>query len=167
MHPLASVAGLVGAVVGFYCGLMLLIPFGGAAIILFLGKRFASARLKPFVAAVSVIFGHGAWMLAGALLTHTGMGLVIPDVAVIVIGLLWLIIWPGLGPVILLSIYEIFSLVVNVTMILKVEFGTVSHKALTAHIALRLFALAALIAGYWQFRQNQKVKSVEIPTYAP
>lgn len=165
-HPLLPVSGLLGAVVGFYCGMMLFIPIAGAVIAFLLAKRFASTALKPFIAALAVIFGHLAWMLVGGLLTPSGFARVIADSAIIVVGLLWLVLRPGFGPVLLLGIYECISLVVNVIGILQFEFGSVGHKALAAHIALRLFALVSLIAGYRQLRKNQAEKSqMEVPTH--
>ena len=83
------------------------------------------------------------------------MGLVVLDLVLIVVGVAWLILRPGLGPVVLLGIYQGFGLVVNIVAICGHQFGSVGHKALTASIALRLFAVVALLDGYWQFRKNQ------------
>ena len=94
-HPLLTVSGLLGGVIGFYCGIMLFIPFAGAMIALFLAKHFAPATLKPFTAALAVIFGHAVWMLVGGLLTHS-IAPVIADVLIIAAGLLWLVLRPGL-----------------------------------------------------------------------
>jgi hypothetical protein len=163
-NPFLTASGILGGVIGFYCGLMLFVPFAGAAIGLLLARHFASETLKPFTAALAVIFGHLAWMLIGVLFIPAGLPQVIPDMVIIVAGLLWLVLRPGLGPVILLGIYEGISLVVNVVGIFQFEYGTAGHKALTAHIALRLFALASLITGYRQFRKNQaEPTQMEVP----
>jgi hypothetical protein len=65
-----------------------------------------------------------------------------------VAGLLWLILRPGLGPVVLLCIYEVVSVVMNIAGIIHLDFNSELHRAYTAHIALRMFALAMLIGGY-------------------
>ncbi len=163
-NPFLTVSGILGGVIGFYCGLMLFIPFAGAAAALLLAKHFASEKLKPFTAALAVIFGHLAWMLVGGFFIPAGLAQVIPDLVIIIAGLLWLVLRPGLGPVILLGIYEGISLVVNVVGIFQFDYGTAGHKALTAHIALRLFALASLFTGYRQFRKNQaEPAQMEVP----
>lgn len=161
-HPFLTVSGLIGGVIGFYCGVMILIPLVGGMVPLLLAKRSMPARLKPFTPAFAVIFGHMVWLLFGVVFAHV-VAPVIADLAIIVAGLLWLALRPGLGPVILLSSYEALSLVVNVMGIIHLDFGTVGHKALAAHIALRIFALAALIAGYREFRKNQAAQNIATP----
>jgi hypothetical protein len=154
LHPSRVISWIVGGMVGFYCGFMLFIPLAAGMFALFLAKRLAPETLKPFNGALAIIFGHLAWMLVGALLVRVGLAPVIIDLGIMIAGLLWLVLRPGLGPVILLSIYEGVSLVVNIIAILQVEYGSVPHKALAAHIALRLFAIGALVVGYRQFKQE-------------
>src|SRR5260370_30211420 len=120
-HPFLTVAGLLGGVIGFYCGLMILIPLAGGMVALLLAKRFAPAAIRPLTPALAVIFGHMIWMLVGVIFAHI-IAPVIADLEVIVAGLLWLALRPGLGPVILLSIYEAFSLVVNIAGVIHLDF---------------------------------------------
>jgi hypothetical protein len=164
-RPFLAVSGLLGGVLGVYCGLMILIPLAGGIVALLLLKHFAPPALKPFTSAIAVIFGHMVWMLVGVMIAHM-IAPVIPDLVVIVLGLLWIVLRPGLGPVIFLGIYEIICLLVNIMRIISFDFGSVGHRALTAHIALRLFALGALIAGYREFRKSQTVQNIEIPPKA-
>jgi hypothetical protein len=155
VHPLLTVAGLVGGVVGYYCGITLLIPFAMAFVFLLLARRFASEGVMPFNMALAVVFGHLVWMFIGGLSAKTGFAPIILDMTITVAGLIWLTLRPGLGPVILLGVYEGISLIVNIFAILHFEFGSAGHKALTAHLALRLYAIAALVSGYRQFRKQK------------
>lgn len=164
-NPFVTVSGILGGVIGYYCGLMILIPLAAGMVALLIARRFAPMALKPFIPALAVIFGHMVWMLVGVLITHT-VALVIADLIVIAAGLLWLALRPGLGPVILLGVYEALALVVNVAGIIHLDFGSVGHKALTAHIALRIFALVSLIAGYRGFRKDQAAQVIETPPAA-
>ena len=158
--PLRILAALVGAAFGIYCGLMILIPLAIAMGALLLGKRFASVPLKCFGAALAVLFGHSMWMLIGALWLQAGFGPLLFDLAIIIAGSLWLMLRPGIGSVILLGIYEFIGLIVNIKDIFSYEFATIGHRALSAHIALRLVALFALLAGYRQFLKTQADKVV-------
>lgn len=155
-HPFLTVSGLLGGVIGFYCGTTLFVPFAGGIIVLLLAKRFASASVKPFIGALAIQFGHWLWMLVGGIWGPTGMSPVILDLVLIIVGLVWLVARPSLGPIVLLCIYQAFSLVVNIIAIFGQEFGSIVHKALTASIALRLFAVAALDVGYRQLRKSRE-----------
>lgn len=139
--------GLLGIVIGFYCGPMILIPLAGGIIAWLLALRFAPVAAKSFIPALAVIFGHVFWMLFGVMLAHT-VSPVLVDLLIMVAGLLWLTLRPGLGPVILLCIYEAISLVMNIAGIIHLDFNSELHRAYTAHIALHVFALATLIGGY-------------------
>ena len=154
-HPLSTIAGLVGGVVGYYCGITVLIPIAVAVVFLLLARRFASDSVMPFNMALAVVFGHLVWMFVGGLSAKTGFAPIILDMAIMVAGLVWLTLRPGLGPVILLGVYEGISLTVNIFAIRHFEFGSAGHKALTAHVALRLYSIAALGSGYRQFRKQK------------
>jgi hypothetical protein len=71
IRPFRMVLGLLGIVIGFYCGPMIFIPLAGGTIACLLAMRFAPTAAKPFIPALAVIFGHMFWMLVGAILAHT------------------------------------------------------------------------------------------------
>ena len=167
MQPLNVVGALAGGMIGVYCGLAILIPLAGGAIVLSQNKRFAAARWAPFLTAVAVIFGHLVWMLVGALILPAQFMVIAIDMVIMAVGLLWLVLRPGLGPVILLGIFEVVCLVVNANTILAMEFGSAGHKALVAHIVLRLAALAALVTGYVKFKKDQLQAQAETQVQTP
>jgi hypothetical protein len=166
-QPLQLIAAVVGAAFGIYCGLMILIPLGAAMVALLFGKRFASGAPRCFGAVLTVLFGHLIWMLTGALWLQAGFGPLLVDLAAIVIGSIWLMLRPGIGPVALLGIYELISLILNINEIFSYELGKVGHRAPSAHIALRLFALFALMAGYRQFLKGQADKTTMLDPAKP
>lgn len=133
---------------------MVVIPLTGALVLMLLINRLPYKSVKPFGAAMAIIFGHLAWMIFGAMVSSLGFGPVAFDVLVMLTGLVWLLFRPGLGPVTLLAVYEIISLIVNINGIRQFEMGSVGNKALAAHIAIRSFALITLISGYLRFRKE-------------
>jgi hypothetical protein len=153
--PYLPVFGIIGGLVGYYCGMTLLIPAIGGYIAFLLARRFVSAAVQPFATTLAIHFGHWLRMLTGGIWGADGMAPYVIDLALIVFCLTWLVALPSLVPVVLLCIYQGFSLAVNVIAIIGQEFGSNTHEALTANIVLRLFALATLLLGYSQFRKNQ------------
>src|SRR4029079_17853780 len=88
----------------------------------------------------------------------TGLwGQVAIDLVILAIGLVWLWARPNLGAVILLGLYQLSAGAVNVFALMHAQPGSVTHKALVAHLAMRTAALAFLISG---FMKASKEKSL-------
>ncbi|MGP8201466.1 MAG: hypothetical protein ACLQU4_18400 [Limisphaerales bacterium] len=158
MNDLLKIAALLlGAVLGLYCGVTVLIPAAGIFLFVLMTKWIPIPHLKPFVGALAIQFGHGLSMFIAGLyyLDSGGMRLVMFDLLVLAIGLTWLMSRPGLMPVLLLGIYQLVALVINIHRISDYEVGSVFHKAITVTIALRLAAIIALVVGYRQFSKNE------------
>jgi hypothetical protein len=164
-NPVSRIIGMVvGVALGLYCGAMVVIPLTGSLVIMLLIQRLPFKSVKPFGTAVAIIFGHLIWMIFGVLYSTVGFAALSFDLLAMLAGLIWLFFRPGLGPVILLSVYEIVSLIVNINVIRQYEIGSVGHKALTAHIAIRAFVLITLISGYVRFRKEQTAPAALPPT---
>jgi hypothetical protein len=148
-------AWIIGAMIGWYCGITLFFPAIGIGLVLVTAKFSPIPRLQPFVGALAAQVGLGLFMLVGGITHPDAIRLVIYDLLVLAIDLVWLVAGPGLLPVLLLGAYQIYSLVVNIDRISNYEFGSVSHKAIVATIALRVAAIIALIVGYFRFRKNE------------
>jgi hypothetical protein len=145
--PWLSVGGIVGAVIGFYCGIMMVIPIVLAAIVFAILKKIEAPKFELFKLGAAAIIGHMAWMTLGAATVPAAAGQVVPDIVLMILGFIWLVAKPGAGPVWFFTLYEIICLVVNVLSILGTQFGSSGHKALTAHISLRIFIIVALWAA--------------------
>jgi hypothetical protein len=149
------IAWFIGAIIGWYCGATLLIRAIGIGTVFIVAKVSPIPRLQPLVGALAIQFGHGLWMLVGGIMQPDGMKLVIYDLILLAIGLVWLMARPGLVPVLLLGIYQLYAIVKNGIAIDVYSFGSVPHKSLVASIALRLAAIIALYVGYQRFRKNE------------
>lgn len=146
--------GLVfGIVVGRYCGIHLLIPLLSAFGVGWLLTKIPASP-TAFRVAWAVQAGHAVWMAFGGVVTGA-WSQVILDILIIVAGLVWLWARPGLGPVILLGLYQLVAGAVNVVMLVGAETGSLQHKALVAHVCFRVAALASMIAAYIKTQKQQ------------
>jgi hypothetical protein len=145
MSPANLLGGALGAVVGYYAGIMLVIPLVATAIVFFIIKKITASRLEPFKLAIAALLGHSIWM---SLALFTGPGailMILPDFLLIAIGLIWLFARPGRGVVWYFTIFEAVSAVINIVNILGQPFNTSPHKALVAHLCMRGF----IITAFW------------------
>jgi hypothetical protein len=86
------------------------------------------------------------------------------DLAVLAIGLAWLWTRPNLGSVIFLALYQVSAGAVNVYALIHSQPGSLTHKALVAHLAIRTAALALLIAGFLKASKEKAVaQSAPLP----
>jgi len=152
-NPAGIIAALAGVGLGFYVGVMLLIPLAGTVVGFFIVKYAASRNTKPFGGALAVQFGHWIWMTVGALLVPSGVLMIAPDVLIAAASLVWLFLWPGLVPVVLVTLYQAISLMLNALQLRSFEFGAEAHKAIATHMFLRILIIAYLIEGYRVFRK--------------
>jgi hypothetical protein len=147
------VGSVFGALIGRYCGISLLVPFAMAVGMLLLLNKIPSSP-KVFRLAWSVQAAHALWMCIGGAVTGLWSKVAI-DIIILVAGLAWLWVRPGLGPVILLGVYQLAAGVSNVISLIGAQIASEQHKALAAHLFLRLAAVVLLIAGYIQIRKQQ------------
>jgi hypothetical protein len=156
-------AWIVGSVIGWYCGATLLFPAVGIGIVLAACKIRPIPRLQPFAGALAAQAGLAFFMLAGGIAHPDQISVVIYDVAALAVGLVWLVTRPGLLPVLLLGIYQVYALVINVGRFSTYEPGSLPHKAIVATIALRVAAVIALIVGYVKFRKKEAESKQSLP----
>ena len=149
-----AVAGVLGAAVGYYCGIQLfIIPVALAFGLGWLLKRISSSP-AAFREAWAIQAGYALWMAIGALLTGAWSAVAL-DLIVLAIGLIWLWARPGLGPVILLGLYQLAGGTINLVRLLGAEVASLQHKLLVVHLWLRVAAVAFLVAGYVKTRKQQ------------
>jgi hypothetical protein len=165
-NPLAAVGGIAGAAGGFalskYSGASLLIP-GVAAILILMVFTKTSVRPRFFRGAISIVTAHIVWFIAAALLL--GMWApVILDIIVLTIGVAWLWVRPGIGPVIFVAVVELISLVINIVTITSAEVGSPAHRALVVHLLLRVAALVCLALGYRRLRAERDASNSAVLT---
>jgi len=150
---------ILGAGVGSYSGINLLIPLGITAAAWWAGKRILNSAKLPYLPALAVQTGHLVWLSFG--LAFLGvLNLNIIDVVVLVIGIAWLGFRPGLGPVIFLTVFQVLAFGVNVISFIDAAVGSNGHKALVVHMIWRALALFFMWRAYVQAK---KVASPETP----
>lgn len=143
---LVILGGLLGAALGRYVGLNILIPLVVAFLVGWVMGFVVTPIERPIVPAVAVQVGHLAWMLFGALLVRA-FDAVLIDAVILGVGVVWLVIRPGLFPVLVLVLYQLFGLLVNGSLLLSLPIGGADHKALAVHAALRVVALVLMLSG--------------------
>lgn len=152
------VGGGVGAAIGVYAGINLLIPLGITAVAWWAGKKLLAPAKQSYVPAIAVQTGHLLWLSLG--LIYVGaLGLDLLDVVILVIGLAWLLLKPGLAPVLLLTVFQVLALAINAVSFAEAAIGTNPHKALLVHIVWRLMALFFMWHAYVQSRKAVRVET--------
>ena len=154
-NKIGSVIGaVIGVSIGWYCGLTIFIPLVISWIVSAVLKNSAQ-HLRNFHLPFGLEAGHMVWMLVGGVLTGH-VPLVIIDAAVIAAGLVWLWFKPGLGPVLLLSLYNAVAGAVNISSLLGTDAEGPLRKALVGHLAIRLFAVLLLWTGWSKQRKETR-----------
>lgn len=156
---IGPVVTLIAVVIGFYCGASLLVPGIGVVVASYFLRKFGSTEVQPFVVGVAVVLGQLSWMLVAGLFGPAGFAAVALDVTIVAAGSLWLIIRPGLWPMLLLCVFQGAAVTLNILAISQAAFQSSEHKALAAHIALRLFSLLMLCVGYSLFKKARTNES--------
>lgn len=145
-------SGIGGWTFSQYCGLSIWIP-GGVCLLLLLLFSKTAFRPKFFVGAIAATGGHLVWFLVATVISGswTATGL---DLVVLLIGIVWLWLRPGLSSVLFLGIFQLLALIVNGVSLSAASFGSEAHRALTTHVLFRLIALVCLAVGYWHLKKS-------------
>lgn len=63
---------------------------------------------------------------------------------------------PGLGPVVLLGVWQLVALGSNLQAFVAAAVGTTAHKALLVHVIFRVLSIGLMIAGLRSFRRAEQ-----------
>lgn len=141
------IVGVVVAVaVGSYTGLHWLVPLVATGLIWWAGEKLLS-QPNQFLPAAAVQAGQGLWMTLGLFVADT-IGRNLIEALLLLVGVAWLLAKPGLGPLILLTLYQSVALLVNGVALVDAEVGTTPHKALLIHVIWRVLALVLMWQAY-------------------
>lgn len=140
MKPSAIAATVVGVAVGVYSGMHLLVPLALTSLVWWAGRKLFPERSPDYVAAAAVQAGHLLWITVG-LIVIGALTVDLLDIAILLIGVAWLLLRPGLAPVIVLTIYQALALLINLFAFLAFPIGHNLHRALLVHIIWRGLAL--------------------------
>jgi hypothetical protein len=146
--------GVLGVALARYSGASLVIPLFGAVLAWPIATKVISGSAKHFVPAISVEAGHLLWFLAGLLaMGAAGIAQVGIDFVVMIGGILWLVVRPGIWPSGILVGWQGFGLLYNVFTLSTTEIGSIGHRALVVHISIRVVTLYLLATGISALRQ--------------
>ena len=140
VKPVAIVATVVGVAVGVYSRTHLFIPLVLTTLVWWAGRKLLPERSPGYVAAAAVQTGHLLWIAVG-LVVIGALTVDLVDIAILLIGVAWLLLRPGLAPVIVLTIYQGLALLINLFALLAFPIGHNLHRALLVHIIWRGLAL--------------------------
>ena len=143
MKASAIVATVVGIAVGVYSGIHLLIPLVLTGLAWWAGRKLFPERSPAYVAAAAVQAGYLLWTVVG-LIVNRALTVDLVDIAILLIGVAWLLLRPGLAPVIVLTIYQALLLLINLFAFLGLPIGHNMHRALLVHIIWRGLALTLM-----------------------
>lgn len=145
------IASLLGGVVGMYAGVHVLVPAIGAAVTWLLGSKVLRPVQPAYLPAICTQVGHALWLLIGSAIIGS-WDATIGDLVIMSVGLIWLWLRPSIWPLAILCMYQIGCLGANSHLIWQQQVGSVAHKALVVHIALRVLALHYMWRGYRQIQ---------------
>jgi hypothetical protein len=148
-----AVAAVFGSAVGYYCGWLLVVPlalaFGVGWVLTKVPAAPAAFRIALALVAAQALYLTVDIVLGGEWLRDAA------HILALVAGFAWLWVRPGIGPVILLGLYEVATGVLIAIAYGSAQTGSWQHKALVAQICLRGTAVLFLVSGYVKARKGQ------------
>lgn len=160
--PEGVLALVAGASVGLYSGIFLLVLLAATLGIRWLGKKLLNPVAQAYLWAIALQAGQMlmlvAFVLAVPLMTSLPIRLdyfFLLNVAIPIAGLIWLVVRPGLKPVVFLSAFQVCALVENGVNFSAMVVGSINHKALAAHMLWRVLALFLMWQSYISARNSE------------
>ena len=140
MKASVIVATVVAIALGVYSGLHLVLPLALTGVAWWAARKRFPDRAPDYVAAAAMLAGHLLWIGVG-LVVIGALTVDLVDIAILLIGVVWLLARPGLAPVIVLTIYQSLALLINLVAFLNFPVGNNLHRALLIHLLWRVLAL--------------------------
>lgn len=163
-NPVAPVALILGSMagmgIGVYCGANLLIPWLSFCL-LFAVLSKCPILSRHFVGAIATTGAHTTWIVAACILLGK-WSIAWFDIAILGIGIVWLLTNPGYIAAAYLGVVQFVCLLVNVVMLCMVTLGSNDHRALTMHCLLRFIAIIFLAVGVFQLHRERSIPVAEL-----
>jgi len=161
---LGIISWIVGASIGIYSGINLLIPLFATGAVWWAGSKLLKDEKRMILPAFSVNAGHFLWLALALVLIGAGaFATVGSDLIVYFIGLVWLLKKPSLGPLYLLGIFQLASLGINGYSLAEAAIGSAQHKALLIHVIWRALALFFIVKLFLVLRRKPKTDVAVAP----
>jgi hypothetical protein len=150
---------LLGAAMAEYLWPAWLVPCGCATVCGLAARRYGRHRLHPLVPAFAAHAGYLLWLLLGAALTHWPPSLCL-QLGALLLGVTWLLAFPGLPPVIILLGYDAFAIAGHAHRL--VEAPADSH-IVPMHLIITVMAAVFLVVGYSRLRRRRAFRAAPRP----
>lgn len=143
-------AGLIGQ----YAGANAILPFVACGIGWAIAHYCFDARRKAFEAAFATQLTEVLCMILGIVLAKTttlmpqiDLLAVSIETVILAIGLLWLVVAPGIWPVALLLLLQTAGVCGKTVAILEIPIGSVGHRGVVVFLFLKVISIFGLISG--------------------
>ncbi|WP_263770029.1 hypothetical protein [Propionivibrio soli] len=151
---------VAACVVGWYSSTFFFLLLFPSLLIYWLARRFLSPKAATY--AISIAAQSAQVAVSTAFLPVLFSRIQVPinllglmvDTVVPITGLVWLVIKPGLKPVVFLSVFQVSMLVFNGYVGLQLPIGDSQHKAVVAHIFWRVEALIAMWSSLMNYEPS-------------
>ena len=153
---LGLLAAAVAVALGAYSGLHLLLPLAATALAWWAGAKLLPESRRAVLPAAAVQVGHLLWLTFGQVV-RGGLDAGVIDLLTLTVGVVWLVARPGLAPTLALTLYQSWALVTNGALLVRVDIGTLAHRALLIHVIWRVLALVLLWRAYALSRRGRAV----------
>jgi hypothetical protein len=148
----SAIGALIGIAASTYFGMSGFIPLVLFFLLLWLLNKIKTiSGYNRF--AIAIQGSQLLWMTLGGIIAGA-WGSVYLDLIILVIGIIWLLLRFGIGPIVLLGLYHIGSIYINAALLMQTEVGSINFKALIVHIILRLLAIFFMIRAFIQYRKE-------------
>lgn len=148
-----AVGWIFGAVVGSYCGWLLVIPM---ALAFGVGWVLTKVPTRPavFREALALVAAQALYLTVDIALGQRWL-LDAPHILALGAGFAWLLVRPGIGPVIFLGLYEVATAGSFAIIYGGAQTGSWQHKAMVAQLCLRGTTVLFLVSGYVKARKGR------------
>ena len=163
MNPLLAfvLLAMAGGVTRFLGGMNPFILLGIMVLIGFVASKLLDAKRQPFVPAIAIQSTHILGFLLVALMIKQLS--VFSDVIILSAGLAWLLIRPGLGPVVVLTIVQVLGIGVNLFNMWFAGFPALTQRQIGVHVVLRIVTIVFLWIGLNRFKDGVTKKNLAQP----
>lgn len=143
---------IVGSAVGWYCGIIIVVPVILSLIVGFIAYKAANAARKALVPTAAVNGAQVLWIGIGFMVTGLRWPqlLNLIDIAWLTSGLAWLWIKPSRTALVWLALYQLGASIMHVSALMQIPLDSFPAKALVANLDINALAIVFLVGAYKQ-----------------
>lgn len=141
--PWMTISGLLWLGIAKVLGISMFLAFAGIAIAFLLSAKFLPPRARGFIMSFAVQSGHLLSMAIGRVfgLGIGGLLVLLPDIVLFGSALVWLVVKPGLGPILMLFVLQVAVSTLSAIQLSSSLDNPIAVRALIVHLLVRAIAL--------------------------